>query len=85
MSKITEKPRQVRGKLTPAKLKMPMSHIDFSQPMTYEEIWEATEAVMKHFGWTSGERWHLVFEYIDFHANDSKFTDPKFSAWLESL
>lgn len=79
------KTRQVRGKLTPAKLKMAMPHIAFNKPMTYEEIWEATESVMKHFGWTDGEKWNLVFEYIDFHANGSKFTNPQFSAWLESI
>lgn len=76
--------RQIRGKLTPAKLKIAMPHVSFNGPMTYEEIWEVTEAVMQHFGWTDGNIWWSVFEYIDFHANGSLFTDLKFSAKLES-
>lgn len=79
------KARQIRGKLTPAKLKIAMPHISFDSPMSYEQIWDATKGAMDHFGWTDGKVWWNIFEYIDFHANGSRFTDLKFSAWLESL
>lgn len=77
--------RQVRGKLTFAKLKIAMPHISFAEPLTYEQVYDAAAAIVEHFGWTDGKKWHLVFEYIDFHANGSKFTDLRLSAWLESI
>ena len=79
------KPRQIRGKLTFAKLKGAMPAVSFDQPMNWREIYDTTDRIMDYFGWTGGKQWWLIFEYIDFHANGSLFTELKFSAWLESL